>query len=87
MRSNFNFSNDDATEKSFLDKAKTYVKVAAPIVAVGLGTFAVYRYRVASASEYVVRTGPLIGGSGISVSKKAFQWPFQTATLLTMAPR
>lgn len=31
-----------------------------------------------------MRTGP--GIQGISISKKAFQWPFQTASFLTMAP-
>ena len=32
----------------------------------------------------MVRTGPMI--EGISISKKAFQWPFQTANILEMAP-
>ena len=39
---------------------------------------------MSEASQFVVRTGPLI--EGISISKKAFQWPFQTASILEMAP-
>ena len=74
--------NDGSDNPSFIDEYKVPLMVAA-----GVGTvvgFAAMRYRVSGASQYVVRTGPFI--NGISISKKAFQWPFQTASFLTMAP-
>jgi flotillin len=51
---------------------------------VGLAAFITVRYRVASPSQYVVRTG--LGIDGVSISKKAVQWPFQKAETLSMSP-
>lgn len=50
----------------------------------GLGGFAIVRYRVADASQYVVRTG--LGIPGVSITKKAVQWPFQKAVTMSMNP-
>lgn len=55
-------------------------------VVVGAGcVWLATRYRVASASQYIVRTG--LGISSVSISKKAFQYRFQTAVILSMNPR
>ncbi len=59
-------------------------KFAAGGFVFGAVGFATLRYRVANASEYIVRTG--LGIRNVSISKKAFQWPFQTAVTMSMHP-
>ena len=87
FRKHKNNENDENSE-SVTGKLDTLDKYKPALIAgLGIGAvvgFAAMRYRVSGASQYVVRTGPFI--NGISISKKAFQWPFQTASFLTMAP-
>lgn len=49
-----------------------------------ISAFMIVRYRVANASQYVVRTG--LGIPGVSITKKAIQWPFQKAVTMSMNP-
>lgn len=46
--------------------------------------FMFYRYKVASPSEFIIRTG--LGIKDISITKKAFQWPFQKTFRMNIAP-
>jgi flotillin len=50
----------------------------------GFVAFAVMRYQIAKPSQYVVRTGIMI--DKVTVDKKAFQWPFQTAKMISVQP-
>ena len=63
---------------------KLYGTAATAAAIGGITMFAMWRYRVSMPNEYIVRTGPFI--DGISISKKSFQYPFQTASRLLMAP-
>ena len=57
-------------------------------IPVGLGIAAAACYRVSTPSEYLVRTGLFINGSmGMNVSRKAFLFPGQTLTRVSMTPR
>lgn len=51
---------------------------------VGSIGFVASRYRVASSSQYVVRTG--LGIDRVAINKKAVQWPFQKARYISMSP-
>jgi len=57
---------------------------ATTIATVGFTAFAVLRYRIAKPSQYVVRTGIFI--DKVAIDKKAFQWPFQTAKMISVQP-
>lgn len=56
---------------------------AATIACVGIG-FAVHRYRISAPHQYLVRTG--LGINTVKISKKGFQWPFQTASFIDVRP-
>lgn len=71
-------------EPSIWKRAAQYGTAATLVAGAGLVAFAVNRYRVSSASQYLVRTGLFI--DKIDVSKKAFQWPFQTAMFVSLRP-
>lgn len=64
----------------YLDPKKT----AATFAVGGLAVFAISRYHIANASQYIVRTG--IGIKTVAISKKGFQWPLQTAVTMSMNP-
>lgn len=52
--------------------------------ALSLGAFAASRYRTVSANKFMAKTGPFV--SGVSVSRKTFQWPFQRIAVVSMEP-
>lgn len=45
------------------------------LVGLGIGSFALLRYKTSKPNEWLVRTG--LGISGIQIGKKFVQWPFQ----------
>lgn len=57
--------------------------IAGGVVACGLGALAL-RYKVAGPSQYVIRTG--MGIKDISITKKAFVWPFQKHSIMDISP-
>ncbi|AYV78782.1 MAG: flotillin domain-containing protein [Edafosvirus sp.] len=54
------------------------------IAAIGTGAWLTTRYKVASAGEYLVRTGPFI--DDVDISRRAFQLPYQTMTRISLEP-
>lgn len=80
-------ADNDFYNKPDEDKKKT-IKTLAKVAAVGAVCAAVgfiaTRYRVAGSTEYIVRTG--LGIKDISITKQAFQFPFQKCKILNMEP-
>jgi len=60
-----------------------YVGVPAAMLAVG--TFAILRYRVAGPNQKIIMTG--LGIADTKACKTGVQWPFQTATVVGLAPQ
>ena len=90
IKYNISFKMDNRDEHSHYKDShyKEYAAYAtgvATLAGAALVGFAVYRYKVAKPSEYLVRTGLMI--DKISVDKKAFQWPFQTAKFISVQPK
>lgn len=54
------------------------------IVGSAFAAFALSRYKISEAHQYLVRTGIFV--KDIQVDKKFFQWPFQNVRTLSMAP-
>ena len=54
-------------------------------VLLGVAGFLTRRFKIAGPSEQIVRTG--LGIKNVSVTKKAVQWPFQTANRISIEPR
>lgn len=59
--------------------------IAVPGVAVAVGTFALLRYRVAGPNQKIIMTG--LGIVDTKACKTGVQWPFQTASLVSLAPQ
>lgn len=75
---------ESVTSSSIWGRVAKYGTAATMVAGAGLVAFAVNRYRVSSPSQYLVRTGAFI--KDVDISKKAFQWPFQTATFISLRP-
>jgi len=84
LSSNVDNRFDDEKDNKFWSQLRNYAIGTGVILGAGTVMFAMARYKVARASEYVVRTGPFI--QGVSIQKKAFQWPFQTYATVEMKP-
>lgn len=72
-----------ATKRNFGTTAVGVVMSSSVGVA-SIATFAFYRFKVAPSDKYLVMTG--LGIKDIKITKKGFQWPFQTYKYLNMRP-
>ena len=79
---------DKAQPSSFFSSPLNWRHVAAGAAVGGAllaGGFLMSRYRVCSASQYMVRTG--LGIKDMAVSRKGITWPFQRVYVYDMTPK
>ena len=78
------FVADDFKGGNQEPKSRSYWGLVGTGTVIAVVVWLASRFRVANASQYVVRTGLAI--PDVSISKKAIQWPFQTAVTMNMNP-
>lgn len=79
-------SSFPSQRRNFIDNAVGLATVLVGATALGTGLFFTERYRVADPNQYLVRSGPFTGPSGVSIDKKGLQYPFQKYAFINMHP-
>ena len=69
---------------NMFDDYKPYI-IAGACAGVVVG-FVAMRYKVSGPSQYLIRTGPFLGGKNICISKTGLILPFQTSNFIRMSP-
>ncbi|SNW62364.1 Flotillin domain-containing protein [Orpheovirus IHUMI-LCC2] len=72
-------------QKRNYSESAIVIASSATIFLAGAGAYLATRYKISKPNEYLVRTG--LGVRDVLLTKKGFQWPFQTFQFINMEPK